>query len=199
MTQESGTRSEDQQEVILYKPCLVIFAGLPLSGKSAIGNELARRTNIVFLDSDLARKEVFGDSTRILPGDFETFAMRTTYTRNHEKARDVLKEGKPVAVAATYSWDGYHEMIKWLAEYTGAPMKFFLLDPNLDREGLEARIRMRIEKGSLSNMRSYEYFLGIKQRYQVIQGVDLTRIDTTKPFADSVNEIIQALEQLRVD
>lgn len=196
---EKNSRFEEQREKVVYSPCLIVLAGLPLSGKSTIGKELANRTNIVFLDSDLARKEITQkESTYVYQGTFEQYIMRMTYTRNHEKARDELLSGNPVAVASTYSWEGYHNMVKWLAEYTKMPMRFFLLDPNLEKDEIDKRIDERIKKGALSNMRSYEHFLTVKNRYQVIEGVDLTRIDTTKPLEESVAQILKELEPFRI-
>ena len=199
MTNSEEKESITPQERSTYRPCLVVLAGLPISGKSTIGNELAKRTNIVFLDSDLARLEVFGESRARLDDLGELFAMQTAYQRNHEKARDISLEGRPVAVAATYSRELYHEMIKDLASRMNVPMKFFLLDPDLSQEEVKARIKGRIEEeaGNLSNMRSYDHFLSIKKRYMVIPDVDVTRINTKLPVEVCIKQIQENLQDLR--
>lgn len=188
-----------RHEVIKFKPCIVVFTGPGFTGKTTLGHLLSERTNFVFYDVDETRWSIFDknpdqDFPDVLPDQMERFAMLTSYQANHERARNAIWAGKPVILAATYSRETYHEMLKSLQQEMGIPMKVFLLEAS-DKE-IEIRIQKRLREGSFSNVRTMEHYLRMKNR-QEITGVDLVIVNTEKPLDQTVSEIFSYLKPLQ--
>lgn len=183
-----------EKERLQFKKCLVVLCGPPLSGKTTLGRELAKHSNFAFLDVDEARWEIFLKSDR-LPDKQEQFAMQTSYQKNHEKARDLLQLRQPVIVAATYSRELYHQMLQDLAERNGAELRVFLLVVS------DEEIRRRIENRANENpsvIKTFEQFSEVKNRYRVIEGVRLVKIDTSLSVEENAGQIFYSLEDLRI-
>lgn len=179
-----------------YRKSLLALMGIPLTGKTTLGNELARQTNFVFLDVDVARRRIFTPRARsILPKPLESFEMLKSYQANHEYARTLLDRGQPVILGATYSKEIYHDMIRWLAAKTDSPLRTFLLDA--PDEVLEKRLRKRLIEGSLSNVRTMEHVLADRRKYKPIEGVARTLMNTALPLQDCINQILDNLSDLR--
>lgn len=193
MTEQTAI-NEIKEPLQEFRKCLVVLMGLPLMGKTTLGVELARCSNFRFLDVDDARWEIFPPAER-LPRNQEAFAMQTSYQKNHEKARDLLLDGKPVILGATYSRELYHEMLKWLARQTDSPLRTFLL--NAPDEVIGQRLKARIENGNPSTVKSLDAFKEVQGRYQLIQGINLTIIDTSLPPKENIKQILSALQDLR--
>lgn len=208
-----------QGEKIELQKCIVALAGPPLVGKSTLGKKLQDRTNLTYLDVDAARRQIFIpweeltpdeqqsigtevdpkdylNGRSVLPPPWEAFAMINSYQKNHELARELLNNGRPVILGSSYSRDRYHDMLKNLALETASPLKVFLL--RASDASIKKRIDERIKNGSLSNVTSFEHYLETKNRYQIMQDVDLTTIDTESPIEDNIAQILEALRNLRI-
>ena len=188
--------TEEEGEKLQFRKCIVALAGLPLTGKSTLGTELARRSNFIFLDVNDVRWNVFPRRGKRLPDKQEQFAMQTSYQKNHERARDLLQQGKPVILTATYSRELYHQMLKSLAKKSDVPLKVFVLEAS--GKEIERRIKQRLKKDNLSVVQSLEGFLEVKNRYALITNVDLTEIDATLSLKQNIKQIFQALSSLEI-
>lgn len=185
---------QGKEDIIHLQKCIVAVAGPCLSGKTTLAEALASKTNMVYLDIDEARIEIYGD--QLSP------PMGACYERNHDHAKPYLLEGKPVILGATYSWTGYHEMLKKLAEETQTPLRVILLKTSL--EEIIDRVKMRQEHRDLSDVTTAEKAIDLYQRYQPISNdpeVRVIEIDSSssQPVEDNVNEVIAALVDLRAN
>ena len=198
--QERGLKETIPQEKIQFAPSIIALTGIPFTGKTTLGKALADRTNFIFCDVDEARWSVF--EKRVdqgypveLASPFNRFAMNVAYQKNHEIARDLLKQGNPVVLAATYSRVDYHNMLRWLSETSKVPILVFLLQ--ISDKVAEERLEERIRSNSSSNVLTMEQYLEIKIRYQTIEGVNLIRISTEKTVSQALQEIISYLSPFK--
>lgn len=72
----------------------IMLIGLPGSGKSSLGNDLAQKYNAEICSSDEMRRELFGDA-----GDQSNPAL--VFQELHKKVRSALAQGKSVIYDAT--------------------------------------------------------------------------------------------------
>ena len=90
------------------KPCLVLVAGLPGTGKTTLARSLEERAGFMVIRSDVVRKETAGPPEAASPGGgFETglYAAdrtRTTYAECLRRAEASLFEGARVLVDASF-------------------------------------------------------------------------------------------------
>ncbi len=205
MTEVSETSPTPEQDKIEFKKCIVALVGPPLVGKTAIGDELARISNFTFIDVDRVRIETFGPRSGMLEELPERFEMASSYVRAHNvagynnlktsNAWSVLKEERPVILAATFSRKSWHLLLKRLAKETDSPLKvFYLQAPDTV---IEQRIKER-EQTNPGLIRSFKEYLSIRNRYRLIEGIDVIEIDTSQPFTQTVEQIIKSLDDLRI-
>jgi predicted kinase len=178
--------------MIRLKRCIIVLVGLSFAGKSTLLKKLARTTNLVPLDVDRTRQECY-PGRKWLGQEGEKEVMLISYTRNHQKAQAALEAGKPVLLAATYSREIYHEMLRDLGTKTDAPILVFFL--TFPESLVTERIEKRLKIGSDSNLISYEAYQLLKNRYQLIQGVNLRQIDTSQPIDLNIREILTFLKE----
>lgn len=197
-TAKIGTNHETKMERVRFERCIVALVGIPLAGKTTLGKELARRSNLEFLDVNAARLEIFlGGATRLLIDRQEQFVMIHAYQRNHELARNLLLKNQPVAIEATYSREIYHEMLKELAKITKSPLRVFFLDAPSDEE-IAQRVRKRQEENLPTTVvKTAVVALEIKNRYQLITGVYMERLDPNQPLEEKVEKVLNCLADLR--
>jgi len=174
--------------------CIIALVGTSFSGKTTIGKELAKKTNLILLDIDKTREKI-DSSKKWLGPEQEKRIMLKCYKKNHEKAKKLLGENKSVILAATYSRDYYHEMLKKLAKKTKASLIIFYLKiPDIkEAEVVKQRMQKRIKQGDKSNVNSMKAYLEQKNRYLLIQDVDLKEINTTLFLSKNIDQIFRAL------
>lgn len=166
-------------------------------GKTTLGRSIQQASNAVFLDVDRARRELYGTTQR-LSGMQEAQAMLASYQANHQRARDAIAQGFPVIIAATYSRQLYHDMLKELAQQTDVPLRVFQLETPLTKIGERIAAR-NTDPHNQSNVVSPEDFFEIYRRYNPMNGIPIQRIDTTKPIEENVREIVESLADLQID
>lgn len=176
-----------------FSKCIVAIAGPPLVGKTTLGQALAKRSNFVYLDIDEARWEIFKRTER-LPLQVERQAMRVSYEHNHNRAKKFLFQDKPVMLGATYSWEGYHQILKDLAKNADVPLRVFLLEAS--DEEIIRRVQARQFEGNDSTVVTSEVALDLKTRYSVIEGVNLIKINSDLPVKENVERVLQTLSDL---
>lgn len=169
-------------------PNVIVLAGLPFSGKTTVGNELAKRYGFAFFDIDVSRKEI--DSRSGWHGaDAEREIMLAAYERNHEKAAAALNAGQTAVLAATYSRPEYHEMVREVSRQYAAPLSVFLL--YVGDQLVQQRMQQRIADGSDSNILDLASYAEVRDRYKAFEGDELVRIDT----ADSLENVLTTIGQ----
>ena len=114
---------------------LIVLAGPPCSGKSAVGEPLSRRLAIPYLSMDAARQ-------RILPGAAHTRADReAAYRAMHLAAECVLRAGGSMILDAPYGHDEDRRELNALADRERA--RLFLVEFRVSPEVAAKRLRER--------------------------------------------------------
>jgi len=134
-------------EVPRRKPCLLLVAGLPGSGKSRLALGLADRAAFCTVRSDVVRKELAGlNATEPTPGRFRS-ALYTaawtdrTYAECLRRAEQLLLEGQRVLVDATFREDQRRQCFLNAALRLGLPAALLCCHARLEtlRQRLETR------------------------------------------------------------
>lgn len=187
---------ENQNEIIYYRPCIIVFAGPPLVGKTTAGREIEKVSNLVYLDVDSARISLYGYQERGADAE-EAVKMLASYQHNHELAEKLLSQGIPVVLGATYSREKYHELIKDLQQKTKLPVRVLIFKTS-DAE-LKRRVDDREKEGSLSNVRDFPTAKRLKDRYTPMTEDFVTYIDGSVPVGDVIGEIQKLLKDLEAN
>lgn len=169
---------------------IIVLAGLPLSGKSTVGEKLSATLDIPLFDIDQTRQEIAPGGEWLGPKK-EKEIMLASYKRNHKKASKALGHHKIVILSATYSRESYHGMIRLLADEHEASLYFFLLQA--PDEVVLPRLEKRLAEGSLSNITSAKAYREVKDRYTPFQGKELTAINTDQSIDETFATIIAKL------
>ena len=177
-------------------PKIIVFAGLPLTGKSTLAKFLEAKLKIARLDIDEIRQMLF----RHHPLDSETnreldqAQMRSSWESLYALAANVLLAGDSVIVAGTFSREIQHQQIAFVAENRGATLRivFCHAPDEVILERMELRKR---DKGNSSNLKSMEGYNRVKARYVKISAPDILESDTSRPIEECLAEIIDFVNQ----
>jgi aminoglycoside phosphotransferase family enzyme/predicted kinase len=129
------------------RPCLVLVAGLPGTGKSVLGRGLAEQAGFCTIRSDLVRKQLAGLPTRepAPPGLRDKLYSPEwdvkTYTECLRRAKAMLFEGNHVVVDATFREEHGRQTFLEMAARWGVPGVLLLCHakPETVRCRLQAR------------------------------------------------------------
>lgn len=183
------------------KLCVVVVLGMPLTGKSALAEALARETNLVNVDVDEVRQFLFPNPDRILfPPEVETPVMVSSYTYVVAKARWLVERlDTPVCLTGTFSRPEFKRPLQ--EEYSDGcggyiPFRFFLL--TAPDEEIERRIEKRQREESPSNINTLDKFLWAKGFFQPITFAPVMRIERTNSPEKCAEEVLGHLADLSV-
>lgn len=129
------------------RPCLVLVAGLPGTGKSTVAGALKEEGDFNVVDSDVVRKELAGvdpeadASSDWGEGLYTEERTRATYEEARRRAAEALFRGERVCVDATFSDRERRRPFVELAVDYGVPLVVLhcRLDAGIVRERIEAR------------------------------------------------------------
>lgn len=176
------------------KPCLIVFSGLPLTGKTTIANKIAAISNFKVCDLDEARTELFGE-VKEQPKEKEWEILQKSYQKNHEFARLYLSQRHPVIITGTYSLEFSHQQLKDLIKMIKVPFKIFYF---YNDENVYERLKKRNENNELSAIRTQDSFNDVKQKYKLIEGLPVEKIDTSGEVDNIIEKIFESLKKLNV-
>jgi 8-oxo-dGTP pyrophosphatase MutT (NUDIX family) len=175
--------------------------GLPSAGKTTLGDALVRETNIKFLDVDRVTGYLTEGSLKGVPIESlqpwqRIHVTQSGYIAGNEMARDYLaKRDDPVALAATYSFYGYHHMLKDMAKTADVPIVMLQLEPPRTDEEIAEVLRKRQAEGNPSHLTTAEMVRQVEARFQHIQGVPVRNINRQVPLEKRVTQAIDAIEE----
>lgn len=178
--------------MVTFQKAIFVLAGTSFTGKTLLGRRLARRSNLKFLDVDEARKEIQTDTIWRNPNE-EKMIMARAYALNHKKAEELLGEGIPVLLAATYSRPEYHRSLRKLREKLNIPLQVIYL--TISEKTVRNRLLERIKEGSYSNIRSLESYSEQARRYVPIKGKDVKEINADRPIEKIKEDIMRVFSK----
>ena len=176
----------------MSQPKIIVFAGLPLTGKSTLAKPLEDRLKIARLDIDEIRQMLF----RHHPLDSETnreldqAQMRSSCESLYALAANVLLAGESVIVAGPFSREIQHQKAKTIAETYGAIQKVVFCYSS--DQVISERIKLRrLDEENPSNLRSMDGYNRVKERYVKISAPELLEIDTAESSESCLKKIIK--------
>lgn len=187
---------------LLLRPCVIIFSGVPLSGKTYLAKTLESFSNLQTIDVDEVRNEI--DETRkkdgqikLLEPEKEREVMVSSYAEMCKRAENIVSSGIPVLVIGTFSRSEFKQPLEQLADNLkerNIPFKIFLLTAP-DEEVIK-RIDRRKTNGSFSNIDSLDKYQWAKEFFKPIEFVPVKEIDTSK--SDSIDRVFENLKDLEI-
>ncbi len=142
------------------KPCLLLSAGLPGTGKSTLARRLAEAANLSVIRSDVIRKELAGipieekTSPALLASLYGRESTERTYAECLRQAEHLLFEGQRVIVDATFREEGQRRQFLEAATKWAVPC--LLLTCRADPQTVRQRLASRQHDASDADWSVYE-------------------------------------------
>ncbi|MEZ6089250.1 MAG: AAA family ATPase [Pirellulaceae bacterium] len=132
------------------KPCLILVAGLPGTGKSTLARHLAERANMQVVRSDVVRKELAQNDDDPSSNNPQTLYSeawnRKTYDECLRRAEAILFEGGRVLVDANFRCDNDRQRFIKTATDWGVASRIFIC--HAEPSVIQQRLRQRVGDAS---------------------------------------------------
>lgn len=177
-------------------PALFITCGPTGTGKTTLAQALASRLGAVVISSDIIRKQLAGVPVtehrfnEFGSGIYSEVFSRRTYSSMLNQAAEILKDGDPVILDASFLKASERRQAKELAGELGR--RFFILECHLNEAILRERLRKRLDLDSISDGRWETYesqrmlFQPVLEENSAIHVI----IDTSRPATENIRQII---------
>lgn len=179
----------------MEKPKIIVFAGLPLTGKTTLSKLLQDKLKICRIDIDEVRHLLF----RHQPVDSEKdreqdqLQMRASWKSLFVLAENIVRMKQSVIVAGTFSRSIYHyALLQLVGDYDLLVKAVYCsASPGTIAERIAQRQQ---DKENPSNLKTMEGYWRVKERYQKISLPDILEIDTSLPIEECLARIIDFAE-----
>lgn len=175
---------------------LCITHGFSASGKSHAAIKVAEAVGALRIRSDVERKRMLGEQaeSQLNAGIYSSSATEQTYQRLHQLAHDLLLQGYPVVLDATYLKHEQRRAAANVAEETGVP--FLIIDCQAPDEVLLARMAKRREAGQDPSDATQEVLQAQKAHYDPLTEQECQHTQVVDTLNDASLEQLAARLQL---
>ncbi len=182
------------------KPALFIMVGFTGSGKSAIASELARHLGLVYISSDVTRKNLAGlpltqrSGEGVGTGLYSRDMTEKTYASIIRLAEGALKSGDSAIIDATFLSSEMRRKAGDIARHNNAD--FAIIECRLGEPELKKRLEHRMAETSVSDG-TWQVYLSQKSKFEPVTEIPIgpnhVIIDAARSVADNVRQIIDNL------
>ncbi|MBN1935721.1 MAG: ATP-binding protein [Anaerolineae bacterium] len=170
---------------------LIVLAGLPGTGKSALARELAARLPAVILDKDRIRAALFGPDVIEYSTEQDDFCMEVmlqaaAYLFDRDRERHVILDGR------TFGRRYQVERVRAFARERGVAIR--LIECVCADDVVRERLARDVAEGRhVARNRTYDLYLKVKAQFEPIKGEKLV-LDTGRDLALCVAEALVYLD-----
>ena len=154
---------------------VIVIVGLPTSGKTSLGRELAKTTGLHFVDIDEGPASCAPAQEENPLRSYEArlqeqTRMTVAYTVLHAAVEANLAQGFSLIICATYSRHSNQDLLSAAIERAGGGnLKVIWCQYNDTPEEVELRIWDRLRHNLTGGVRSVQHYLEDKKRYAGIK------------------------------
>jgi len=174
-------------------PLLIVFAGLPGTGKTSLARATARQLRAVYLDKDTIKDGVMALADQMRLDQGEKLAGPLSYELLVSLARDNLTLGLSVVLDSPAGYEVFREKVKGVARSVKADLKLIeciCTDEKLLRQRVEGR------PPDLPAHRTRDWATYQRQRGQFERLIDQRLvIDTAEPLVVNLRRVLAYLGQ----
>jgi predicted kinase len=168
---------------------IVLMAGLPGTGKTALARELAHRTQGALLSKDEIRAALFSSSDieySVMQDDFviETMLEAARFLLQKASTRKVFLDGR------TFSRSYQIDRVLSLANELNQPWR--IIECSCSDESARRRLDLEPDATHPARNRSFALYLAVKARFEPITYAK-TVVDTDQPLEHCVEQALAAL------
>lgn len=150
---------------------LLLFSGLPATGKTTLAKKVAKKINAEILRTDVIRKEIIREPK------YTDEEKEAVYKEMFSRAEKMISSGKTVILDANFYKEGQRTEAKKIAGRTGA--KFFLIEVTCPEEKIRGRMKIRKKAEDASDAKEMEIYYKIKRVWEPITEPHIV-VDTSK-------------------
>lgn len=158
---------------------LLLFAGLPGTGKTTLADAYAAETGILHLNSDRLRAELG------LRGDYRPEAKQLVYDELLHQTRHALESGKTVLVDSTFYKKEVRRPFEHLACECGVPLLW------IETTASESALRERLGRPRPDSEADYAVYEKIRDQAEPLPDDRLVIHTDTEPVTLAVQKIRQ--------
>jgi len=169
-------------------PALVVVSGLPGTGKSFFCRKLAEKIELVILESDSLRKQLF--ATPSYSKEESTQLFRAC----HGLVDELLRKGISVALDATNLEEHNREQLYHIADQSGA--RLVIVRMEAPPEVVQRRLERRLRREDHSDHSEADWNVYSKMRPMVEKiGRSHFAVDSSKDIAPVVDKIVRLVNR----
>jgi aminoglycoside phosphotransferase family enzyme/predicted kinase len=175
-------------------PFVVVVAGLPGTGKSALAEALAARLPYGMLRSDAVRKELAGVATdqSLAPEYYTPEWSQRVYAELARRMVGRLEQGERVVIDANFRQEGQRRMFLDLAIQWGVPA--LMLHCQASDDVVRERLRQRQGDASDADWNVYQQLAATWEPIGAATRRDLATLDANQALEGVVEQAMRALE-----
>lgn len=161
---------------------LLIFCGLPATGKTTLAKKVAEKINAEILRTDVIRKEIIKEPK------YTEEEKDAVYREMFLRAGKLLSSGKNVILDANFYKKSQRDDARRVA--VRAHAKFFLVEVACPEEKIRERMRERAKEGDESDANKMDIYYKVKAAWEPITGPHIV-VDTSK--RDKLKAVLLAI------